>query len=128
MLTGLVFPDDLPPGLDRARLPGLKIEKILADRKTEKGNDILTAKLEHSCRKICMMCYAGERSWQAERDFYSTTCHDSPALFGLEAIDLCYHLEAFIYFARSSLDVAADIFGRLLLDKRLDSFNDLTKM
>jgi hypothetical protein len=64
---------------------------------------------------------------EAEREFYSTTLRESPALFGHEAIELFYHLEAFVFFARSSLDVAAAVFGPLLLSKKLDSFNDLTK-
>jgi hypothetical protein len=123
-----VYSNDLPTGLDRARLPGVKIEDILAKRKTEKDNGILTAKLEDACRKICMMCRAGERSLRAEQDFYMSTCRESPALFGEEAVEICYHSEAFVCFARSSLDVAANIFGQLLLDKNLDSFNDLTKM
>jgi hypothetical protein len=61
------------------------------------------------------VCYAADRSWGAEREFYSSTLHESPALFGHEAVELCYHLEAFVFFARSSLDIAAAVFGPLLL-------------
>jgi len=127
-LEACVYPYDLPPGISKDRMPGLAIEQLLLDHEEEiEQNRLLTAKLEHSCRKICMMCYAGERAFDAEREFYSATYHDSPALFGEHAIELSYHLEAFVYFARSSLDLAATIFGQLFFNKKMDSFNDLTK-
>lgn len=127
-LRWYVYPQNLPPGLSEARLPGRLIERLLYERGESMGaHGFITAKLEHCCRKICNMCYAGTRAFEAERDFYSTTYHDSPALWGEDAIALSYHLEAFVYFARSSLDLAAAIFGLLLLDKKMDSFNDLTK-
>jgi len=74
-----------------------------------------------------MMCIAAERAKAAEADFYSTTIRDAPALFGDDAIEVAYHLESFIFFARSSLDVSSVIFGEFLLNKDYDSFNDLSK-
>jgi hypothetical protein len=74
-----------------------------------------------------MMCIAAERAKVAEADFYSTTIRDAPALFGDDAIEVAYHLESFIFFARSSLDVSSVIFGEFLLNKDYDSFNDLSK-
>jgi hypothetical protein len=63
--------------------------------------------------------------------FYSGTIDDSPALFGEDAANVHYHLEALVLFARSSLDIAAAAFGELLPSpfprKRYDSFNDLLK-
>jgi hypothetical protein len=127
-LRWYVYPQDLPPGLSDARLPGRLLERLLYERgKSLKAHGLITAKLEHCCRKICNMCYAGERSKDAEREFYSSTIQESPGLWGEDAIILSYHLEAFVYFARSSLDLAATIFALLLLDKKMDSFNDLTK-
>lgn len=127
-LEACVYPYDLPPGISKDRIPGLAVEQLLVDRLDGTGSDrLLTAKLEHSCRKICMMCFAGERALEAERDFYSRTYHENPGLFGQDAIDLSYHLEAFVYFARSSLDLAATIFGLLFFNRKMESFNDLTK-
>jgi hypothetical protein len=78
-----------------------------------------------------MMWVAGDRAIEAEAEFYSATYHDSPALFGEEAVNLHYHLESFVLFARSALDIASRLFGALLPEpfqkKRFDSFNDLVK-
>jgi hypothetical protein len=127
-LRWCVYTDPLPPGIEPDRIPGLTIERLLVNREeTIERSRFLTSKLEHCCRKICMMCFAAERSYEAEREFYSVTIREAPALFGMDAIDVSYHLEAFVYFARSSLDVAAAIFGLLLLDRSMDSFNDVTK-
>jgi|SRR5580700_3235794 hypothetical protein len=128
-LKACVYPSDLPQGMSTDRMPGLTVEQLLVERfDGTEHNRLLTAKLEHCCRKICMMCSAGERALEAEREFYLTTYRDAPVLFGQDAIELSYHLEAFVYFARSSLDLVATIFGLLFFKKKMDSFNDLTKM
>jgi hypothetical protein len=128
-LVSCVYPQDLPEGLAIKRLPGIHLEGLLdtevSDFPTRRR---LERKLEHSCRKIVMMCVAAERAIHAEREFYSSTVQDAPALFGEHAIEIAYHLEAFILFARSSLDIAAGLFGYFLFaGKRYDSFNELCK-
>ncbi len=113
------------------KLPGTELDKLLAERTDSTDLFLLRSKLSASCRKMIMMWLAGERAIETESEFYSTTYRDSPALFGDEAVNLHYHLESFVLFARSSLDIAAYVFGELLPKpferKRYDSFNDLIK-
>jgi hypothetical protein len=91
----------------------------------------MTSKIEQSCRKTALMWRAGDLAQTAEREFYCTTLSDAPALFGEDAVNVHYHLEAFVLLARSALDIGAGVFGELLPDpfprKRYDSFNDLLK-
>jgi hypothetical protein len=128
-LSACVYPQALPVGLATERLPGLKLERLINSQLADAQQMArLESKLAQSCRKICMMCVASERAIHAEKEFYATTIKDAPALFGEHAIEIAYHLESFIFFARSSLDIAATIFGSFLFDgKRYDSFNDLSK-
>jgi hypothetical protein len=88
-------------------------------------------KIEQSIRKMLMMWVAGDKALEAEREFYATTIHDAPALRGRHAVEVQYHCEAMIFFARSALDLAAYAFAKLLPPsltvKRTDSFNDLLK-
>jgi hypothetical protein len=129
-LAACLYPQALPTGLAIKRLPGIDLERLLdRDEGDPKIQRRLERKLEHSCRKILMMCVAAERAIHAEREFYSTTVQDAPALFGEHAIEVSYHLEAFVLFARSSLDIAAGLFGHFVLagQKKYNSFNDLCK-
>jgi hypothetical protein len=88
-------------------------------------------KLEQACRKLCLMWQAGDWALEAEAEFYSSALKESPVLSGTDAVNVIYHLEAFVLFARSSCDVASDIFGSFLpppfRKNRFDSFNKLTK-
>jgi hypothetical protein len=88
-------------------------------------------KIEQSVRKMLMMWVAGDKALKAEREFYATTIQDAPALLGRNAVEVQYHCEAMIFFARSALDLAAYAFAKLLPPplavKRTDSFNDLLK-
>jgi hypothetical protein len=128
-LSVCVYPQNLPAGLAVERLPGLKLEELLNTRIDDlEILDSLQKKLEHICRKTAMMCVAAERAIYEEKEFYSSTIEDASALFGKDAIEIAYHLEAFILFARSSLDIAATLFGHFLFArKRYDSFNELCK-
>lgn len=88
-------------------------------------------KIEQSIRKMLMMWVAGDKALKAEQEFYETTIQDAPALLGRHAVEVQYHCEAMIFFARSALDLAAYAFAKLLPPplalKRTDSFNDLLK-
>jgi len=114
-------------------LPGYQIANYIRYACDIEGADVehLESKLFQSCRKLCLMWYAGDQALIAETDFYSITTKDSPALFGEDAIKVHYHLEAMVLFARSALDIASFLFGWTLPDpftrKRYDSFNDLIK-
>jgi hypothetical protein len=129
MLSPLVYPDvPMFPGFDET--PGLRLESFLKSLPKEQA-DYLQRKLGDSCLKLCMAWLASDRALATEREFYSSTFHDAPALYGRDAIEVGYHLEAFILFARSSLDIGATVFAALhplLPEKpRFDSFNKLTK-
>lgn len=113
-------------------LPGIRLAEALdlSDLKVEDWK-LTGAKIEQSVRKLLMMWTAGEKALEAERDFYSTTIQEAPALYGKHAVEIQYHCEALIFFARSAMDLAAYAFGKLLPPplsvKRSDSFNDLLK-
>jgi len=114
-------------------LPGEKLESVIDWACSIEGADAkyLETKLQQSCRKLCYMWHAGEQAVMAEREFYSTTIQDAPALFGDDAVKIQYHLEAMVLFSRSALDIASTVFGWTLPDpfkkKRYDSFNSLVK-
>lgn len=78
-----------------------------------------------------MMWHAGKEFLKAENEFYGTTIKEAPALFGESAVDVHYHLEAMVLFARSAMDIASTIFGWNLPDPfpkgRYDSFNKIIK-
>ena len=111
-------------------LPGTHIEKAIHTKSVD-NHDLIYSKLLQSCRKLCMMWYSSEQAIEAESEFYSFTCKESPTLFGEDAIKINYHLESFVMIARSALDVASGVFGYLLplpfQGKRYDSFNKLIK-
>jgi hypothetical protein len=113
-------------------LPGIRLAEALDLSLLEVEDWKRTgAKIEHSVRKLLMMWIAGEKALNAERDFYSTTIQEAPALYGKHAVEIQYHCEALIFFARSAMDLAGYAFGKLLPPalsvKRADSFNDLLK-
>jgi hypothetical protein len=78
-----------------------------------------------------MMWEAGDRALEAEDEFWSSTIQEAPALTGADAVNVHYHLEALVLFARASLDIAANMFGWLLPNPfpqmRCDSINTLLK-
>ncbi len=113
-------------------LPGLGLAVALDLSELEPEDGKRTGrKIEQSIRKMLMMWVAGDKALEAEREFYATTIQEAPALLGRHAVEVQYHCEAMIFFARSALDLAAYAFAKLLppplTQKRTDSFNDLLK-
>lgn len=114
-------------------LPGYRIAKYLDEPAWHSDLDMdrFERKVFHSCRKLCYMWKASEEAVRQEKEFYSTTVKDAPVLYGESAIELQYHLEACVMFARSALDIASWAFSSCLPDpfprKSVDSFNDLVK-
>jgi len=113
-------------------LPGLGLAVALDLSELEPEDWKRTGrKIEQSIRKMLMMWVAGDKALEAEREFYATTIQEAPALLGRHAVEVQYHCEAMIFFARSALDLAAYAFAKLLppplTQKRTDSFNDLLK-
>lgn len=113
-------------------LPGVRLAEALHLSHLEVEDWKRTAaKIEQSVRKLLMMWTAGEKAIEAEREFYSATVQEAPVLYGQNAIEIQYHCEALVFFARSAMDLAGYAFGKLLPPllsvKRADSFNDLLK-
>jgi hypothetical protein len=128
-LATLIYPDGSFAGR-YSPLPGVRIERAIYTLDRELRSRI-APKLWQSCRKLLLAWFGSEQALAAESDFYSSTFHDAPALFGEDAISVQYHLEAFILLARSAMDISAGIFGELLPAPfragRFDSLNDLVK-
>lgn len=127
-----VYPEDVFEN-KYAKLPAVELYDAIQSY-FEVSNDIfrkIETKLEQSSRKLCMMWHAGQEALKAESDFYSSTIKEAPALFGQHAINVHYHLEAMILFARSAMDIASTTFGWTLPDpfpkKQYDSFNKVVK-
>ena len=112
-------------------LPGMRLMSLLETLGPDYEPRRLSTKVEQSCRKLAFMWTAGDWARAAESDFYASAVRESPALFGQEAVNVQYHLEALVLFARSALDIGSACFGELLpppfVSKRYDSFNDLLK-
>lgn len=62
-------------------------------------------KIEQSIRKMLRMWTAGDKAIEAEREFFATTIQPVPALLERHAVEVQYHWEAMIFFARSALDL-----------------------
>ena len=113
-------------------LPGISLSKWLdASSDSFDRAQILQWKLAQACRKLSLMWQAAEGALEAEQEFYSSTCRYSKFLYGHDAVMVHYHLEAFVLFARSALDLSANVYGALLPSPfprdRYDSFNKLIK-
>lgn len=63
----------------------------------------------------------------AGKKFETTQNMNFPALFGTDRTKILFYIESTVLLARNVLDVAATFFARLLLNRRTDSFNDLSK-
>lgn len=115
------------------RLPGLQLLPVVRSAFLHKQSaaDAFTARIIQSTRKLCIMWEAGSRALSAEDEFWSSALQEAPALTGGNAVNVHYHLEAFVLFARASLDVAANMFGWLLPkpfpQQRYDSINAVLK-
>ena len=113
-------------------LPGIALSKWLdANSDSIDRAQDLQWKLAQACRKLCLMWQAADWALEAEQEFYSSTCRYSKFLYGHDAVTVHYHLEAFVLFARSALDLSANVYGALLPSPfprdRYDSFNKLVK-
>jgi len=115
------------------RLPGVGLLPAMGRAFAPKlaAANAFTTRTIQSTRKLCMMWEAGDRALEAEDEFWSSTIQEAPALTGADAVNVHYHLEALVLFARASLDIAANMFGWLLPkpfpQMRYDSINTLLK-
>lgn len=116
-----------------SQLPGLNLERAIRGGSLpgKLKAQTLISRLTQACRKLCLMWEAGDLALEAEREFLHTTVREAPALWGREAVNVHYHLEAFVLFSRAALDVAAYVFGSLLPKPfprgAFDSFNQILR-
>lgn len=78
-------------------------------------------------QKLNMMQYARRNAIECRQEFETTQNMNFPALFGTDRTKILFYIESTVLLARNVLDVAATFFARLLLNRRTDSFNDLSK-
>lgn len=93
----------------------------------EKDYLYLCAKITACHQKLNMMQFARKNAIESRREFETTQNMCVPSLFGLDRTRILFYTESAILFARNALDIAATFFSKLLLDGRMDSFNDLSK-
>ena len=103
------------------------IKKYGDTSETKEKVDYLYEKALVLNQKLSMMLYAKYNIFKVKSDFESTQNMEIPALYGIGKTRILFYLESMIVFARNALDVAATVYSDLLLDKRLDSFNDFSK-
>lgn len=87
----------------------------------------LSAKVTACHQKLNMMQYAKKNAIECRREFETTQNMCFPSLFGVDKTKILFYAESTVLFARNALDIAATFFSKLLFNKRMDSFNDLTK-
>lgn len=78
-------------------------------------------------QKLNMMQYARKNAIEYRQEFETTQNMNFPALFGTDKTKILFYIESTVLLARNALDVAATFFAKLLLNRRIDSFNDLSK-
>jgi hypothetical protein len=99
-----------------SQLPGVELEHALQQGRLPSNAPPrkIQIALSLSCRKLCLMWEAGNRAQKAVEDWWPTTLHEAPTLWGGDAVTVLYHFEACILFARAALDIGAYVFGSLL--------------
>ena len=130
-LSTIYFDTALAAVVTKESLPGFQIESTLSQAPLSAAEKrLVQAALERSVRKLCLTWHASEEALAAEREVFMAM-PDMPTLIGQEAIEVYYHLEAFVLLGRSALDTASRAFGLLLPSPfprgRFDSFNKLVK-
>jgi len=114
------------------RLPFSKIyfylskiaEKENIDAST-RGN--LYLKVENASRRLLMMLIAKKNTLDSEFSARVEVGQYFDPLIGLYEIDVLYHIEAMILFARSILDIFAYVSAYFLINLKVDSFTKFCK-
>ncbi len=132
----LIYGPDSEIACHYGREPGRALESRLeaiyaAVASSEQQRGIVHAKIPNYCKKLYMMHLAGKKTLEREEQFIVTQFRESPALIWEDEIEILYHLESMIVLGRSALDIAAYIFGIVLLSPlgktRVDSFHNFAK-
>lgn len=110
------------------RRMGICIDKAFKKNKiNEEQYERLLDKALICHQKMNMIYYGREKAEEVYVDFELVQNMDIPALFGEDKTKLLFYTENMILSARSALDVATYIFSQVLLNKRIDSFNNFAK-
>lgn len=134
------FPIDLnfyfgkndPFDFEIERLPFSKINFYL-NKIAEKENiddstrENLYSKIENASRKLLMMFMAKKNTLESEFSARMEVSQYLDPLFGLYEVDVLYHIEAMILFARSILDIFAYVSAYFLINLKVDSFTKFCK-
>ena len=78
-------------------------------------------------QKLIMMMFAKWNFHKAKDEFEGTQNMNIPALYGMGNTMIVFYIESMIVFARNALDVSAKIYGDILLERDIDSFNKFSK-
>lgn len=97
------------------------------DDESNKEYNYLLQKALAAHQKLAMMYFAEFNIHEAKTDFEGTQNMNCPALYGLGRTQILFYVESMILFARNALDIAATIYSKLILNRRIDSFNDFSK-
>jgi hypothetical protein len=116
--------------------PGKSIYGLTAEygqflKLEEKTINIINNKILNYTKKLLMMHTAFGKAIDQELTFIGTQNREWVSLIWDDEIELLYHTEALILFARSALDIAAYVFSLFAIEPlgslKNDSFNDFTK-
>lgn len=113
-------------GKDLALLVDRKYPEGISNEVDERYNFFYNKALALQ-QKLVMIQYAEACYHHAKTDFESTQNKTVPAFYGMGASKILFYVESIIIFARNALDVSASVYSDLLLGKREDSFNNLSK-
>ena len=126
MTTDNVKLNKITLGKDLALLVDKKYPEGISDEMDDRYNFFYNKALALQ-QKIVMIQYAEACYHHVKNDFEITQNMTVPAFYGMGASKILFFVESIIVFARNALDVSASVYSDLLLDKRYDSFNNLSK-
>ena len=118
--------NEITLGKDLALLVDRKYPEGISDEVDERYNFFYNKALALQ-QKLVMIQYAEACYHHAKTDFELTQNMTFPAFYGMGASKILFYVESIVIFARNALDVSASVYSDLLLGKREDSFNNLSK-
>lgn len=118
--------NEITLGKDLALLVDKKYPEGISDEVDERYNFFYNKALALQ-QKLVMIQYAEVCYHHAKMDFELTQNMTFPAFYGIGASKILFFVESIVIFARNALDVSASVYSDLLLGKREDSFNNLSK-
>lgn len=126
------FGENYPFDIETERLPFSRIYYHLNKiAKKEKLDDftksIIISKIENASKRLLMMLMARKNAIETELNARLEVNQYLDPLIGLYEIEVLYHIEAMVLFARSILDFFTYVSAFFLINLRLDSFTKFFK-